>query len=411
MSTEPKLITAILVTQDLDTFHKIKDSDLRTKDGKDSYKFLLEYINQYKSFPSVDIFKTKFPDFPYQLKYDNASFFYSEFLEYNSKLDLTLLFQETSALLNSEALSYDIATKIQEKLNTLQTTPKDNQVFNIGDTIDRRFDAVIEKCSNEEKDNTFTFGHPELDKAGPGFMPGDIGIILARLGVGKTWYALYLCYLYWKQGLRPMFISLEMTEQDVGKRFDAVASGISFAGMVKGTLSKEEIDDFIKYKDDLKTQPNKFFITAPTRSDVPKIHQLIKEYRPSIVFIDYIQMVKPSTSKAVKEKRFMLEEIIYDSKEIAKKEQIPIVYLAQANREGREAMPTPDNIKEADAIGAGADVVLSLFATDEEKKNNHMGFQITKYRNGATWAKALVPWDFSVMNVFSLKVPFPAISV
>ena len=408
MSTEPQLITSILVTQDLDVLHRLKNSDLRTNDGKESYKFLTEYINQYKSFPSVDTFKSKFPDFPYQLKYDNASFFYNEFLEYNSRLDLSLLLQETNSLINIDTPISDIVNKIQEKINTLQALPTENQVVNINDNIDRRFDDVIEKCSNEEKENIFTFGHPTLDNAGPGFLPGDVGIILARLGVGKTWYALYLSYLYWKQGLRPMFISLEMTEQDVGKRFDAIASGVSFSGMMKGTLVSEEIDDFIKYKNDLKNMPNKFFIASPTKCDVQKIHQLIREYKPSIVFIDYIQMIKPAKEKFVKEKRFALEDIVYDTKEIAKKELIPIIFLAQANREGREGMPTPDNIKESDAVGAGADVVISLFASDELKQNNQMGFQITKYRNGQTWARVDVPWDFTTMNCFDRKLSFPS---
>ena len=410
MSTEPIVLTSIVKNKELPVFLKLKISDFRTREGADCYNFIKDYYKSYSELPNTEIFKEKYPSFPVDKEFKNADFYYKSLQEVNSKVDLTTLLQKTSSLFNNGSTVSDIITSIKSGINNLSVLSKTEKVISIThDNIDERLNKAIEKMDESTKGQDtvlYTLGHPLLDAAGPGFVAGGFNVIVARLGVGKTWDALFLCYKYWQKGLNPLFFSLEMTDTELGDRFDSIASGVSFSKKLKGTLNKEEWEQYTQYIKDVKINKAKFNAVFPEKCTVSVIENHIREYSPGIVFIDYVQMMRDEElGSKYKDRRLQLEDIAYGLKGLAKKYNIPIVVLAQANRETK-GMPQPENIKDCDSLGAASDIIIGLHQDEENKTNKQMQIQIIKYRNGETWKSVVVPFDVTEMEFFDLKYPF-----
>jgi len=271
MATEPKLLVSLVQNVDTVTFMKLNPSDFRSAEGLQGYTFIQDYWKQYQQFPTAQIFKESLPHFPHEVAETNPDFLYHELKKQNTKLDLYNILNVAGSDYQQEKDPITIVEDLFASLRALPSMPSKERVLDIKDSVDDRFSNYTELASTENKEILYTFGHPMLDDAGNGFQPGNLGLILARLGVGKTWYAIYLAYRYWKRGLKPLFVSMEMSETEVGERFDAIAGKMSFAKMKKGELYPEQLQNFIKYKESLKENPHEFKMSDPDTCTISKL--------------------------------------------------------------------------------------------------------------------------------------------
>lgn len=404
MSTEPKLIVSLLNTKDVSFYFKIDKSIFKTEEGKNSFAFIDEYYKSFKELPLLDIFKEKYPNFPFNSEYNNPEFFYTELLNQNARIELAKVLQEASALFTSREPIDKITATLKNKLGNLSNISNTEKITDIRDNIEKRYDDLLTRQSNEKKEKTYTLGHPYLDKLGT-IEPGSLNIILARFGIGKTWFGLYLAYKYWLKGLNPLFISIEMPEKQVAERLDSIISGISFSRIKDGTLFPEELQRFKEYVQTMKDNKtkNRLNIAAPSKCNVNNIRELAMEYRAGAVFIDYLQLMHDA--QRARDKRFQLMNIGNDTREIAKELGIPMFYIAQANRSAVDEVPRGEHIKESDDLGANADCIISLFQTKELKQAKKLEIHITKYRNGEE-GNVLVDWEFNHMNMLDIKNKF-----
>lgn len=403
MSTEPKFLVSLLNTKDIPTFLKVDKSIFKTEDGKNAYSFINEYFSSYKELPTIEVFKEKHPSFPYNTEFNNPEFFYRELQSQSTKLELAKMLQEASAYFNKEAPDV-IISNLRNKLGNLSNQKSIEKVIDIRESIEQRYDDLLNRQSNEKKEKIYTLGHPYLDKLGT-IEKGSVNIILARFGVGKSWMGLYLAYKYWRRGLNPLFISIEMPSRQVEERLDSIISGVSYARVKDGTLYPEELQKFKKYVKDMKEDESKsrLNIAAPSRCSVNKVRELAIEYKAGAVFIDYVQIMDDTVKQ--KEKRFALSNIGNDLRALAKELEIPIFIIAQANRVAIDEVPRGEHIKESDDLGANADTIISLYQSQELKDQRKLEIHLTKFRSGE---EGYVSIDscMNTMNYMDIKNPF-----
>ena len=217
-------------------------------------------------------------------------------------------------------------------------------------------------------------------------------LVMAQAGLGKSLFLSNLAVNFLKQGLKVVVISLEMSEDVYAQRFDA-------------HISKNNINELNKTAEESIAEIKKFY------NDHPGSSLFIKEYPPKsvtcndirayldslklaghnfdVLIVDYLNLVK-STIRSdnmfvdgldVSEK---LRAISYEFK-------VPVISAIQTNREGMNNKDVGmENISQSSGIAFTADFLLSLYQTDEDRKDGNIMGRILKNRLGGMVGKTVM---------------------
>jgi len=252
-------------------------------------------------------------------------------------------------------------------------------------------------------------GYADLDALTCGFQPGDLVILAARPGQGKT--ALALNTIVRAAGLgrgRVLFFSLEMTAEALGVRMISTASRISHQSLRKGQIFKNHWTP-------LAAAAQKISECDMVIDDTPdlSIGQLRARARREhhrrplgMIVVDYLQLVRGSEKRKEANREQEIAEISRGLKALAKQLRIPVLALAQLNRkiEERSGEPRLSDLRESGAIEQDADTIMFLHqpplgGANEDHLNHQAAGQqegeyikliIRKHRNGPTGDVRLV---------------------
>lgn len=265
-------------------------------------------------------------------------------------------------------------------------------------TLVQRTVNFIDKMKRSEVSGIST-GYTLLNNLTGGFQDSDLIIIAARPGVGKTAFGLSLAYNISKYSKIPVgFFSLEMKAEQIVIRLLSMESKIDVRKIRTGRFNQEE--------ELLLSRSIRILSALPIYiDDTPaislhelraKARRMISENGVRIIFVDYLQLMQGPADAESRER-----EISYISrglKALAKELDIPIVALAQLNRQveiRQTKRPMLSDLRESGAIEQDADIVCFLHRPDLYKKPEEDTVQevdspktieliIAKQRNGPT---------------------------
>ena len=185
-------------------------------------------------------------------------------------------------------------------------------------------------------------GLPGFDNYLPsGIMPGQLGVMLAYPGIGKSWLSLYFAVQAWKQGKSPMVISLEMSETEVRNRvFAIMGEGLwSHRKLANGDI---EIEDLKRWHSKaLEGKPEFHIISNDTGGEITPsvLRGKIDQYRPDFVIVDYLQLMSPNQKSDNETVR--MKNLSRELKLMAIGEEVPIIAISSA---------TPDDVTKLDTV-------------------------------------------------------------
>jgi len=235
-------------------------------------------------------------------------------------------------------------------------------------------------------------GFYDLDKSLKGLISGHVTIIGARPGVGKTTLALNILEnLVTKYRSPVMFFSLEMPATEVANKLICQRAQVSMQKLSDGSLNGEEFQRINVAYHALKEQ-------IIIIDDQPSI--LIDQFKArcirskriygiKAVFIDYVQLMR-SNRKGTDQRHLEIGDISRRLKETAKELEIPIIALAQLNREvdkRTDKRPYLSDLRESGSLEADADEILLLHRPDMLDPYDQPGvihLHIAKNRFGPT---------------------------
>jgi len=212
-----------------------------------------------------------------------------------------------------------------------------------------------------------------------GLAAGELGVVVAPAGVGKTWVLAALGAAAVQQDKTVIHYSLELNEAYVGLRYDSVLTGIANQNL---TFHKDEVENKIK------TVPGELIIKYfPTKA--ASVHTLASHIQRTkmlqrdvdMVIVDYADVLRDAGN--AKEVRHQLGNIYEDLRGLAGELQVPIWTASQANRSSLD-----EDVIEAQKISESyikimtADFVMSLSRKMEDKIGNTGRFHIIKNRFG-----------------------------
>lgn len=261
----------------------------------------------------------------------------------------------------------------------------------IKELIQKNMETVDRIASAQGRPMGLCTGFHALDRKMNGMEPGDLIIIGARPSVGKTAKALNICNnVSVNHGIPGGIFSLEMTAEALTLRLLSSRSAINL----------RDIRDQIVTDYSAMTQAGRDIAAAPLHIDATpsititqlraKARRMKQQYDIQYLVVDYLQRVKGSGK--YKDRRQDITEVSNGLKELALELNIPVVALAQLNRDlakekGRE--PRVDDLKESGDIEADADKILLLSkknqdADDGDEEKISVLVHLAKHRNGAT---------------------------
>lgn len=278
------------------------------------------------------------------------------------------------AINNPKKMSENLGFAIKE-IENLQTQ-------NIKEPTDlcKSYQKEIDK---RKIDQPLKFGITELDFVTGGLRRQELTTVAARPSVGKTTFALQTAFKIALGGNRVLFFPLEMSASQLMERL--VCRETQIAHQRLKTPSKMTKDDGYMLKDfyaqyDYALKKNLMVIEKVSYLSDIKKH--IEHYAPKLVVIDQLSQLKE-----YKKFNTIREQFSYMTntlKAMTMELDIPIILLAQINREGEGKEPTLRDLKESGSIEEDSDNIIMLYQPEQVVTSAlPIDIIIRKQRNGA----------------------------
>jgi len=235
-------------------------------------------------------------------------------------------------------------------------------------------------------------GFIDLDHLTNGLHPGQMIIIAARPGMGKSTLGLdFARAASIRNGLCPVFFSREMRQSEIVMRLLSAESGGPLNHIRKGEMS-EEYWTRISAKTAQVSRAPLFIDDSPNLTMMEiraKARRLKQRFDLKLVVIDYLQLM--TSGKRVESRQLEVSEFSRQIKLLAKELDVPVVALSQLNRgpeTRQDKRPMLSDLRESGSLEQDADVVILLHREDAYDRNSarqgEADFIIAKHRNGAT---------------------------
>jgi replicative DNA helicase len=211
---------------------------------------------------------------------------------------------------------------------------------------------------------------PALNQYIDGLHKGNFIVLAARPSVGKTAVALNLAWGL-KGKANVAFYSLEMTEEEILRRLASLETGLPLKQIKqKATyeVTRKLAEDFLPAYEtsrlEIVTSPQGFTM-AELRSHALKLKQ---EGKLEVLVIDQLDKIRPSGRLASATEYEILTKHSTALKHLALELEVPVILLAQINREGNEE-PTLKHLKGSGQLEQDADLVFILHRkTDQQNR-------------------------------------------
>lgn len=246
--------------------------------------------------------------------------------------------------------------------------------------------AITKRLSSNEKSAVST-GFKMLDEAfDGGFEKGGLYILAARPGVGKTTVALAIAQNVAARGVPVLYINMEMGADQIGARRVARDSLVSYSQILNAELNDEQRGRVVDAITRLKKSRFRLITGRPTTAQIRAQLRRMKE-KPGLLVIDYIGLI--SRQEGDKRARYdVISDFSGALKDIAVQFGIPVLCLAQLNREAAKGAPEVFHLRDSGTLEQDADGVILLSQTETEGTRDKLGefhgllFDIAKNRHG-----------------------------
>ena len=386
-SFQSKVVSALLTdTKFLDTIGEITTPKFFENDAnKWIISEILDYHNEYKKAPTLDVFKVQLSKVDNdilkktvidQLKHVHTQignvdldYIKNEFKDFCINQNLKGVILRSVDLL--QAGSYD---RIKDLVDSAMKVGTET---NLGMDYIEDFDIRTEELNRK---TVPTKWNPINDLMDGGLGPGELGVVVAPSGVGKTWILTAIGAEAVRQGLSVVHYTMELSEHYVGARYDTVFTQIPSTELkekkeeVKGKISNLKGKLLIKY-------------FPPKGVSVKKLQQHIEKMvtldnKPDVIIVDYADLLLSDSNKS--DSTYAEQGGVYiDLRGMSGELEIPIWTASQTNRSAIDSeVIEADKIADSYAKVMNADFIMSWSRKSKDKLNDTARAHIMKNRFG-----------------------------
>ena len=369
-----------------------------------------KYRKKYKVHPTSEIMqsiiRTSMEHEPDAIK-KRIREYYARVLAYGEEIEESLYVKDT-------ALDFCRKQKLKEALiksvDLIRKSSFDevasviNDAIKLGSDNDFGYDYLkdFEQRFQIKARNPVTCGWKKIDEITKGGLgTGELGVVIAPTGAGKSMVLVHLGAQALRQGLNVVHYTLELADTIVAQRYDSC-------------LTERSLSQIIHFKDEIykevKDIPGRLIVKEyPTRSaTIQTIKNHLEKlsnraFKPDLIILDYGDLIKPAGS-GKDEKRHQLETIYEELRGLAQICACPIWTASQTNRSGLNAeVITMESISEAFNKCFVADLIFTVSRTVEDKNTNAGRIFVAKNRNGPDGLVFPIFMDTSTVKIKVLE--------
>lgn len=336
-------ISILTINNELDNSHK-----------------MLEYISNLGNYIAQTSFKTA----------------YEILKRYSKQRQVFNLSKDIQMQVRSEE---NIDIFIEKQISTLQkielqTQKEDTFMSQINDTL-----LDIEKNLNKKQDYSLYTGFYDLDSLTDGLHNGELTVVGARPGVGKTTFSLQIAEKIARKGKAVAYVSLEMSSTQLIQKILSRKARVNSRKIRNGELTEDEIGKIACASQEISGMNFTIITKASSIQQIEiEARRLKNKNKLDLLIIDYLQLVRNAGRFNSREQE--VADISRTLKLLSLEMEIPIIALCQLNRNASKNEPTLADIRESGAIEQDADNVIFLYQLNPE--NNFVTVDLQKQRAG-----------------------------
>jgi KaiC/GvpD/RAD55 family RecA-like ATPase len=324
------------------------------------YKYLLQYYQKYRSTPSLEYFRSEYPEEVYSLSTDCTTPLEVCQALAAEKINSFLLAEAIGRAIDlhdsgnvPEAVSYlasesaRIAGSLKAKSDRADTLGDSS--FNLEEMLDRQVSPGV------------PLGVGPVDEVFWGFQPGQLITLLGRQKAGKTTFMLNSALSAWENGYDVLFFSVEMDTEILRQRLYSLGAGVSPSRFRRGALHETEKQRVRKFHDRMTSAEDVSFRVSRKKSmiTVADVIAEINLYHPHVIYIDGFNFMLDSGTHRTTEDWQANEAVAAELKSLALEEEIAIVvatqvqekqYHAKSGIEARSIMGGTGLLKASDLV-------------------------------------------------------------
>ena len=240
-------------------------------------------------------------------------------------------------------------------------------------------------------------GFRRFDQIFGGLKGGNFVILAARPGTGKSALAMNFAVNAAKAAVPTAVFTLEMSGCELLTRMICGESRIGMEAVRGGHLTNRDLIPMGNAASKLQSLPlyideeSAITITA-LRS---KARAMKKSHDIGLIVIDYLQLMRSETRRAQNSRQVEITEISGGLKQLAKDLNIPIIALAQLNRDiekRKNGRPILSDLRESGSLEQDADIVM-LMHRDQSKEDEDTAIAVAKHRGGVAGEIVFLAFD------------------
>lgn len=306
--------------------------------------------------------------------------------------------QIITASTNIMALALDAPEDTKEVVERAESMLLDVTTRDIGDTFStleevmgELYDELGELSSNDSGIIGVRTGYSGIDNSLQGLRPGQMMVVGARPGVGKTSFALNLAFNAAANGASVAFFSLEMSKVEIAQRLLSAQAKIPLQAIRGGRIQANQWPTIMDATRDLAALDIVIDDTPGTTvTEIrAKARRILRDKPNGVVIVDYLQLLSPPPGGRRSDSRATeVAEMSRGIKIMAKDLQVPVIALSQLNRglESRAGKygkrPQLSDLRESGSIEQDADIVILLdrsMSEEEAEREERPDLGITEF--------------------------------
>ncbi|AZA12488.1 Replicative DNA helicase [Corynebacterium choanae] len=278
----------------------------------------------------------------------------------------------------------------QQEVFAVGTRGKKEDYDVLADLLNSTMEELVALAQTGGKANGIATGFADLDKITNGLSAGQMIIVAARPGVGKSTLAMdFMRSCSIKQGKASVLFSLEMSKNEIVQRILSAEAQVRLTDMRAGRLDSEAWEKLSTTIGKIEKAPIYICDTpSMTMMDIrAKARRLAQKEQLSLVVVDYMQLL--SSGKRVESRQQEVSEFSRQMKLLAKELEVPVVAISQLNRgpESRtDKRPQLADLRESGSLEQDADMVMLLYRPDSQDKEDSRAGEadiiLAKHRGG-----------------------------
>jgi len=290
----------------------------------------------------------------------------------------------------SEGEVTDLVNNAQAEIYAVTGDAESEDYVPLVSAIESAVDEIESASGRDGEMTGVPTGFRELDELTNGLHAGQLIIVAARPGLGKSTLALDFARAASVKGRKPaIFFSLEMGRNEIATRLLAAEASIPMHVLRKGSMEQQDWNRLAETRSRIADAPL-YIDDSPNMTLVEiraKCRRLSQRGGLSMVIIDYLQLM--TSGKKVESRQQEVSEFSRALKLLAKELQVPVIALSQLNRgpeQRSDKKPQLSDLRESGSLEQDADIVILLHREDAYERDHPRAGEadliVAKHRNG-----------------------------